>query len=370
MREVLEKIFTINLGVKKDETVLVFTDITGPAETSKEAPEKRAALREIAAMTAEAGRAHCSIAHMEFPSTMGHGKEPPEEAWKAAFGFQAVEELKKKGLLEKIIAKGAGKEDLRDAETIIRKNGKAPDGVIALSYYSTSHTRFRDYLTRCMGARYASMPMFEKAMLSGAMTADWKKVEARTLRIIERMSGGDMVYVTSHNGTSISFSIKGREVLPDTGILTVPGSFGNLPAGEAFVAPVEGTAEGMLVLEWSPTGKLKEPVELVVRKGVVTEVLGSGPFAAELRQALIVNPLVGNIAELGIGTNDRASRPDNILETEKILGTVHIALGDNSSFGGRVSVPFHEDFIFFRPTLEVFRDGVKKEIIIEGAPRF
>ena len=41
-----------------------------------------------------------------------------------------------------------------------------------------------------------------------------------------------------------------------------------------------------------------------------------------------------NLAELGIGTNDKASRPDNVLEAEKILGTIHLALGDNTGFGG------------------------------------
>jgi leucyl aminopeptidase (aminopeptidase T) len=59
----------------------------------------------------------------------------------------------------------------------------------------------------------------------------------------------------------------------------------------------------------------------------------------------------GNVAEVGIGTNERATRPDNILESEKILGTIHIALGDNSTFGGRVKTPFHQDFVFFRPTV-------------------
>ncbi|MDP2168583.1 MAG: hypothetical protein Q8J64_09675, partial [Thermodesulfovibrionales bacterium] len=74
-----------------------------------------------------------------------------------------------------------------------------------------------------------------------------------------------------------------------------------------------------------------------------------------------------NIAELGIGTNDRAKRPDNILESEKILGTVHIALGDNISFGGRVKAAFHQDFVFFRPTvLLIDRAGKKTELMREG----
>ena len=214
------------------------------------------------------------------------------------------------------------------------------------------------------------MPLFERFMLDGAMTADWKEVEKRTNNLVSMISGAETVIITSHNGTSISFSIKDRNVLPDTGILTERGSFGNLPAGEAFLAPVEGTAEGILVLEWAPTGKFHNPVELIVKKGQVVEVVGKDEFSNDLRERIRKNPLCGNIAELGIGTNDKASRPDNILETEKILGTVHIALGDNSSFGGKVSVPFHQDFIFFRPNMEVVKGEDKIEILVEGEPRF
>lgn len=371
MHEAVEKIYTVNLGVKKDEQVLVFTDMIGDDEiVSDEEGKKREELREIAKDVAEAGRDFCGTSFIEFPSVHGHGKEPPVMLWEATFGPKVVKELEKKNLLERILNKTAGEDDLLKAEEIINEYAKTPDAIIALSNYSTSHTRFRDYLTRVKGVRYASMPLFEKSMLDGPMLADWKEVEARTGRLVEKMSGGDMIYVTSHNGTSISFSMKGRDVQPDTGILTGRGAFGNLPAGEAFLAPLEGTAEGTLILEWSPSKKLKEAIELEVKGGRVIKVAGKDRFAADLREKIAINPLVGNIAELGIGTNDKARRPDNILETEKILGTVHIALGDNSSFGGKVSVPFHQDFIFFNPTLEVFKGGEKIEVIVNGEPRF
>lgn len=371
MIDAVKRIFTVNLGVKRKERVLVFTDILNEDElVPKEEMGKRAELREIAREVAEEGKEFCSTDLIEFPSVRGHGKEPPQSVWSAAFGDEAVSELDKKGILKKILAKEAGAQELKSAEAVISEKAKTPDAVIALSNFSTSHTRFRDLLTRVKGVRYASMPLFERSMMEGAMTADWKKVEARTKRLIDMMSGGDMIVLTSHNGTSLCFSMKGREVLPDTGILTYKGAFGNLPAGEAFLAPVEGSAEGCLVLERSPTKKLRQSICLEVKNGSVVDVEGHDEFAAELKEKIRITPLIGNIAELGIGTNDKAKRPDNILETEKILGTVHVALGDNSSFGGKVSVPFHQDFIFFQPTLEVFKGGVKTELIVDGDPRF
>ncbi|HBG46097.1 MAG TPA: peptidase [Deltaproteobacteria bacterium] len=371
MSQAIKKIFTVNLAVKKEELLLVFTDIIGAGEpVSDDERQRRLSLVDIAREVAEAGKEFCNSQYIEYPAVGSHGKEPPRAMWDACFGKMAVEELTAKGVLEKILAKKAGHQEIAEAERIVERLGESPDAIIALSNYSTSHTRFRDLLTRVKGVRYASMPLFERYMLEGSMTADWKEVEKRTKRLVEMVSGAEMAFITSHNGTSISFSIKGRPVLPDTGILTAPGSFSNLPAGEAFLAPVEGTAEGVLILEWSPTGRFKDPVELIVKKGQVVEVIGHDDFSKLLKERIEENPLCGNIAELGIGTNEKASRPDNILETEKILGTVHIAIGDNSSFGGKVSVPFHQDFIFFKPTMEVIKGEEKVEVIINGEPRF
>lgn len=369
--DVIKKIFTVNLSVKKDEQVLVFSDtIRDDEEISSDERVRRQGINAIARAVADEGKAFCGIKHIELPSVHGHGYEPREEIWTAALGQECVDELKQNDLFENILSKKINIDNLRDTEVVIINFAKPPAAIIALSNFSTSHTRFRDFLTRCLGVRYASMPLFERGMLTGAMSADWNGVHARTMRIIEQLKGADMVYLTSHNGTSISFSIKGREVKPDTGLITERGSFSNLPAGEAFVAPVEGTANGTLILEYAPTRKLHSPISLEVKNGLVTGVDGSDPFAETLRKNLAKNKLVGNIAELGIGTNDKATRPDNILETEKILGTVHIALGDNSSFGGKVRIPYHEDFIFFKPTLEATRGEEKVEILIEGEARF
>ncbi len=372
MREAIEGIFTVNLGVKRDERVVVFTDLVRDDESlSDDERRRRESLREIAGEVSEAGRRFCRVSLLEFPSTGAHGKEPPIEAWEMCFGREAVDELRKDDLLERIMDKKATREDIEHGGTIVKRHAKdAVDCVVALSNYSTSHTRFRDYLTGYAGARYASMPLFEASMFEGAMRADWNMIKERTERLVSVLHDASLVHISSPNGTDITFSIEGRHFKADTGILTSPGSFGNLPAGEAFVAPVEGTANGMLVLEWAPTRRLVSPVTLKVRDGMVVDVAGKEEFVDELWNVIRSNPLTGNIAELGIGTNDKATRPDNILETEKILGTIHIAIGDNSSFGGRVSVPFHQDFILFRPTVRITKDKEIVEVLKEGKPLF
>lgn len=372
MKEVIEKIFTVNLAVKKWEKVLVFTDLIREDEAvSDDERQRREALKRIAKEFAEVGKPFCDTVYMEFPSTGSHGAEPPEEVWEAAFGPHIIWHLKDRKVFDKLLGKKADSSEQKIADAIVREyNDDCPSAVIALSNYSTSHTKFRDMLTRVASTRYASMPLFEESMLSGAMTVDWNLLKERTEKAASLLNGGDSVHVTSSNGTDIGFSIKGRMADADTGILAELGTFGNLPAGEAYLAPVEGTAQGTLVLEWAPTRKLKNPVTLRVRDGRVVEVGGDEEFAVELSSILKEKPLFGNIAELGIGTNDKASRPDNILETEKILGTIHIALGDNSGFGGSVRVPFHQDFIFFKPTVEVEKNGERVVILKDGEPSF
>jgi len=197
------------------------------------------------------------------------------------------------------------------------------------------------------------------------MTADWKKVAERTEQLARLFKHAEEVTIEAPNGTSLKMGIKDTPVYKDTGLLVEPGSFGNLPAGEVCLSPLHGTTHGKLVLEWAPTWRLEKPVILDIEKGEVICVSGDDPYAKDLEDFLKQDRDYRNIAELGIGTNDKASRPDNILESEKILGTIHVALGDNSSFGGKVRTSFHQDFVVFYPTLTLLYPGGGKKVVLD-----
>ncbi|MBI5681830.1 MAG: aminopeptidase [Deltaproteobacteria bacterium] len=360
----IKSILNINLGIKKYDKLLVFTDlIRNDEKISDTEREKRGGLVNIAQMVADVGRQLCDVDFGIFPSLGQHGVEPPEDIWFAAFGRGIIQKLKKEGFLERLLNKDREETYLKEVERLIKTDrSSAVSAVIALSNFSTSHTKFRDLLCNLCGTRYASMPLFDEDMLYGPMDVDWHKLAQRTEKVADILNSGHEVFITSQNGTDINMKITGRKAKADTGILTTHGSFGNLPAGEAFLAPLEGTTNGRLVLEWAPTFKLKNPVTVEVENGIVKNVIGSDAYADILFKKLEENNDFKNIAELGIGTNDKAKKPDNILESEKILGTIHIALGDNSSFGGNVRTPFHQDFVFFKPTVIVKND--KEEVII------
>lgn len=352
---VIKNLFKINLGIRKEERLLIFTD------------NEKKETGEIGNLFVKAGRQFVEdIRYIEFRSTGCHGKEPPQEIWNKAFGMEACNKIAQKGLMEPLITKKIMEEDIKEVEKIIEVHKEeAVNAVIALSHYSTSHTRFRKMLTTICGARYASMPLFDKHMLTGSMYVDWEKMAERTAEIAEKVNECEGIEINTPNGSSIWFSRKGREAKEDTGILTEPGSFSNLPAGEVYLAPMEGIAEGRLVLEWAPTRKLHTPVTVYIEKGEAVKIEGKEPFVKYLEKKFAEDRKNRNIAELGIGTNDKAERPDNILESEKILGTIHIAFGDNSSFGGKVITPFHQDFVFFEPTLTLICEKGERRILLK-----
>lgn len=370
MINVLRDIFRVNLGVKKHEIVLLFNDRVSDKEDISEVDiNRRLKLSCLVLFLSEIGKNLCkSILTCEYLATGSHGAEPPEELWRLAFGEKAIETLKKENLFNPLLKKTIHDNDLKKAEEIIAKQkANTIDCVIALANYSTSHTRFRDFLTRICGCRYASMPLFDISMLEGSMNVDWNELAKRTKKVSKIVSLAEVIQIRTPNGTFLSFSKKGRKALADTGILSKPGSFGNLPAGEAFLAPLEGTAHGRLVIEWAPTQQLESPITLTVENGYVVNVSGTDNYTEYLKKKISERKENANIAELGIGTNEAARRPDNILESEKILGTIHIALGDNSSFGGRVKTPFHQDFVFFKPTVTLInKDGRRREILKAG----
>jgi leucyl aminopeptidase (aminopeptidase T) len=142
--------------------------------------------------------------------------------------------------------------------------------------------------------------------------------------------------------------------MADDGDLTASGAFGNLPAGEGFVAPVEGATGGLVVFDGSiwPIGKLDDPLTIEIEDGYATAMSGgqADEFDRVLRR---YGRDADAVAELGIGTNDAAELTGNVLEDEKILGTIHVAFGDNHTFGGAIRVSSHQDGVVLAPTVRI-----------------
>ncbi len=223
--------------------------------------------------------------------------------------------------------------------------------VFAPTSKSLTHTEARRAASEA-GARIATLPGITEDIMSRALIADYEAISERTQRVATALQGKRTVRVTTPAGTDISFSIEGRKVAADTGILRTPGVT-NLPAGEAYLAPVEGTGRGLIVIDGciGGSGVLTESIEVVVEAGMATIIRGNAYAETLVARMDAAGPEARNLAELGIGTNDAARLTGQVLEDEKILGTVHLAFGDNRSMGGIVRAPFHQDGILLRPTV-------------------
>ncbi len=244
---------------------------------------------------------------------------------------------------------------------------KGVDAVLAVTTRSITHTAARRAATAA-GVRVATMPGITEACLIRTMNADYQAIARRTLRVTELLTAARMARVTTPAGTDVSLPIAGIAAIASTGLIRAAGQWGNLPSGEAYLRPEEGASEGVVVVDASLAGigALAGPVRITVEKGLAVAIEGgeeAARFRAQLEKA---GPAARNVAELGVGTNDRAIVTGAILEDEKILGTVHIAFGNNASMGGSVDVPFHVDGILLRPTLEL--DGMA--ILRDGVPLF
>ncbi len=207
------------------------------------------------------------------------------------------------------------------------------------------------------------MPGISEEMFNeGAITADYKSVEELTLKFTQLLTASKTAKIVK-DGYVLEMSLLDRKGVPSTGIYKNPGESGNLPSGEAYIAPVEGTANGEMIIDGSMVGvgKLNSPLYVKIEDGVLKELTGED---AHKLQILFDNTENGTVAELGIGTNTKARLTGIILEDEKIYGTIHIAFGTNTSFGGINKAACHLDGIILKPTLYLDNEMVIKDGIV------
>ena len=269
--------------------------------------------------------------------------------------FQAALEAKAEAMLVTMLTRSRDGEEPPDA---IAEMMKEVDVIIAPTKFSLTHTQARRKANRA-GARIATMPGITEAMVShGAMSADFSKIEKKIKRVYRKIKGRKKVKIITDLGTDLEMSLKGRSwITEDTGICHKKGEFTNLPAGEIFIAPVEGMTRGKVVIDGSFLEILSEPVKVTVKDGYATRIIGAKNAVKLLNKG---GREGRHISKLGIGMNPNAKIIGNVLEDGKALGTIHVGFGDNFTFGGKIRCGVQAHGIIKKPTLLL--DG---EVIIE-----
>ena len=241
------------------------------------------------------------------------------------------------------------------------------DCFLAPTTKSISHTRARSNATEA-GARGSTLPGITEEVFTIGLDANYEAIAAECAAMLDAVSGGDEIRVTSPQGTDITFELGDRPWNEDTGIVHEPGSFSNLPAGEVFISPESATGTYVVDGTIRPHGRLADgqTVTIEVEDGYLTDISDDVIRADVEAAAEEVGDAAYNLAELGIGTNLGVTElVGSVLLDEKAAGTVHIAFGDDAGIGGDTEAPIHMDGILREPT--VFVDGEAIELPEPGA---
>jgi leucyl aminopeptidase (aminopeptidase T) len=228
---------------------------------------------------------------------------------------------------------------------------KKSDVFILPTSRSLTHTRARIEASK-RGARGATMPGITAEIMKRSLNTDYHRIARVTERVASILTRGRKVRIETGAGSHLDLSMTRRKGHIDTGLIHKPGSFSNLPGGEAYIAPEETQSNGTVVFDGSfaPIGFLRRPVTLHVKKGRITKITGS-------RKLQTIFDTYGMrervLCELGIGTNPSAKITGNVLEDEKSLGSIHLAFGNNLGFGGRNRARIHLDGVIKKPTVHI-----------------
>ena len=276
---------------------------------------------------------------------------------KREIGLSLHENAIRLGFESLLVEMKSGKINGEEPSNVVAELMQKFDVVFCPTEKSLTHTDARRNAS-AKGVRIATFPGITNEVMIRGMNADYKSISKRTVKLTEILESGNKIHVTAPIGTDITFSIAGRKAYASKGLFHAKGESGNLPTGEAYLAPVEGSANGVFLVDGSMAGLgliKNSNIRIEVENGYATKITG-GVLAKKLNVMLDkVGKDARNIAEFGIGTNDSAKLSGVLLEDEKVMGTIHIALGNNVSMGGSVNVPIHLDGVVKKPT--VWMDG-------------
>ena len=203
-------------------------------------------------------------------------------------------------------------------------------------------------------------------LITKAIDVNYKPLQTQHEAIRQKLEKAKEIHITTPAGTDLYYDKSGIKAISADGNYTLPGTGGNLPAGEVYAPPNGKKIEGRVVIDGSSrthehTILIKKPIKLTIADGNIIDING-GEEAKQLEGALkwaasvAKNPgNVRRICELGIGLNPQASIIGAMIVDDKTLGTAHIGIGSNYWFGGNIYAIIHLDQVFKNPT--IYLDG-------------
>jgi leucyl aminopeptidase (aminopeptidase T) len=228
-------------------------------------------------------------------------------------------------------------------------------------------TRLQKRLGHCPGI---TMDMLTNGAL--ALTeAEYSRMQGFADKLMGILQGAEQVHLKDTGGTDLTFSVSDREFFTDTYIDWKTMKWMNLPVGEVIVGPIENSLNGTMVSRGAVggVGRIKGNVTVKAKKGKAVDVKHSNKNVLKnIKTALATDRMSSYVGEFAFGINPHASLVNEFLEIEKIMGTVHIAFGNNIDYpGGKNNSKNHMDFLMTKPTVDItYSDGRTKNIMKKG----
>lgn len=261
-------------------------------------------------------------------------------------------------------------------ETIVSNR---PDLVVDFLRGSAEETPFRIKLihlvTRNKDVRLGHGPGTTLDMLTeGALALsaeEYVRMNETAHCLMAATDGASKIIMSAENGTNVEMSVQGRSFFTDVEITNQ--NWGNLPVGEITVGPLENSLKGCLVCDVAigGVGPITEPLTIRCENGKATDLkCENKQVLRKVRETLRMDDMASLVGEMAIGLNPKARIVQEFVETEKVLGTAHIAFGRNTDFptGGRNNSANHMDFLVNKPTIyAIFPDGGKRSLTSRGS---
>jgi leucyl aminopeptidase (aminopeptidase T) len=240
---------------------------------------------------------------------------------------------------------------------------------------TTFRIRLTEMETEDHKARLAHCPGITLDMLTDGALAltikDHRKMQNFASSLIQQLRQASRVEITNSAGTDISMSVERRPFFTDTMIDWSRLSWMNMPTGEVTVAPVEDSLEGELVCDMAigGIGPIKAAVGITAKDGKVQKTKSQDDqVLRRVEESLKTDSRAKIVGEFAFGINPKARFVEEFLEAEKILGTVHVAFGNNSDMpGGKNPSSNHMDFLISKPTVKIVnKDNSTLDVLVDG----
>jgi leucyl aminopeptidase (aminopeptidase T) len=207
-------------------------------------------------------------------------------------------------------------------------------------------------------------------LMYGGIDADYPQLQATGERIRKALVGGKEIRITSLGGTDLRVKIAGRPVVVSDGVISAedrkqggPAVSVWLPAGEVFLTPVPGTANGVVVADHLfYQGDRIDGLRLEVKNGKMVGMTANSGLAPLKQYYDVAGPGKDVFGVVDIGINPGINVPEGgAVNVWSRAGAVTVGVGNNTWAGGENRVNFAISPEIKNATLEVDGTALVKD---------